>query len=297
MDAANPFRVNLEDAASLTQVFPVTPTVVHWPADQGKVIMLHYDQLAPDSIAEYQPCGHSVLTLFHLDDCPVAVPVVRADRLAGEWFTHRLLHPATAQLCPDGVAHAAVWYQPLKVTSFCFTTAFLNQVGQSAFDGQTPELIPRSQICDDSLYHLAMVMKGELGAPVAEQTGPLFQAEMMFAMAIYLLKNYGARPWLGAPAQALDNRAMASLGEYIHANLHTEISLEPLATSLGLGELALCQGFLTRTGRTLHQFVQWQRQTKALWLLAVSSLCREEIAQQCGYDDVLTMALALRQGL
>jgi transcriptional regulator GlxA family with amidase domain len=76
---------------------------------------------------------------------------------------------------------------------------------------------------------------------------------------------------------------------YVEAHLSSQIALAPLAAALDLGEFQLCQAFLSRTGLSLYEFVQQQRQRRARLLLRVSSLPQEEIARCCGYGDLPTM--------
>jgi AraC-like DNA-binding protein len=289
MDHGKPKRVNLERADSLMEVNSHPPAITHWPRENPRIVMLHYDHLPPGAVPEYRPEGHHVLTLFNLSGAGLEPPIDRQDWLDGQSVTLPLQVPGVGFLCPDGVSHAALWHQPLEATSFCLTSRFVDQVSRSIFDGATLDLIPHFGLYDANLYHLAMALKTLLSDPLAATPDQIYGDHVMTAMAAYLLQGYGVRPLPPGLDHPLDNLRLRRLVEYVEAHLATEIALVPLAAALGLGEFQLCQAFLSRTGLSLDEFVQQQRQRRARLLLQVSSLPQEEIARCCGYGDLPTM--------
>ncbi len=289
MSHARPKRVNLDRTDSLIEVNSHPPTVIHWPQENRRIAMLHYDHLPPAAVPEYQPQGHHVLTFFNLSGSGLETPIDREDWLDGKQATPPLQVPGMGLLCPDGVSHAAIWHQPLEATSFCLTSPFMDQVSQSLLDGATPDLIPHFGLYDGNLYHLAMVLKEALSDPQPGPISQLYRDQLMMAMAIYLVQGYGVRPLSPGVDHPLDNARLRRLFEYVETYLSTDMALAPLAAALNLGEFELCQAFLNRTGLSLYQYVQQQRQRRARLLLQVSKQSQEEIAQSCGYGDRLTL--------
>jgi AraC-like DNA-binding protein len=285
----HPNPVNLSQADSLNQVNPHPPAITHWPRENPRIVMLHYDHLPPGAVPEYRPEGHHVLTLFNLSGAGLATPIDRQDWLDGQSVTLPLQVPGVGFLCPDGVSHAAVWRQPLEATSFCLTTRFVEQVGQSIFGGAMPTLIPRFGLYDAHLYHLAIALKQILSDLQAMPLNQICGDHVMTAMAMYLLQGYGVRPLPPGVDHPLDNARLQHLFAYVEAHLSSQIAPESLAVALDLGEFQLCQAFLSRTGLSLYAYVQQQRQRRARLLLQVSSLPQEEIARCCGYADLPTM--------
>ncbi len=291
MDHGKPKRVNLERVDSLMEVNSHPPTLAHWPRDHQRIVMLHYDHLPPGAVPEYRPEGHHALTLFNLSGAGLKTPVDidREDWLDGQRVTPPLQVPGMGFLCPDCVSHAALWHQPLEATSFCLTSRFVDQVSRSIFDGATLDLLPHFGLYDANLYHLAMALKTLLSDPLAATADQIYGDQVITAMAAYLLESYGVRPLPPGLDHPLDNLRLRRLVEYVEAHLATEIALAPLAAALDLGEFQLCQAFLSRTGLSLYEFVQQQRQRRARLLLQVSPWSQEEIARCCGYGDRLTM--------
>ncbi|MFM7218607.1 MAG: helix-turn-helix domain-containing protein [Nodosilinea sp.] len=191
--------------------------------------------------------------------------------------------------CPAGVPHQATWHQPLCNTVFCINQGFVNQVAPEMMPGSGLEFIPRPLIHDPNLYHLAMALKTLLSDPLAATADQIYGDQVITAMAAYLLESYGVRPLPPGLDHPLDNLRLRRLVEYVEAHLATEIALAPLAAALDLGEFQLCQAFLSRTGLSLYEFVQQQRQRRARLLLQVSPWSQEEIARCCGYGDRCTM--------
>ena len=289
MDHDTPKPVNLAEHDSLTQVNAHPPAITHWPRENPRIVMLHYDHLPPGAVPEYRPEGHHVLTLFNLSGAGLATPIDRQDWLDGQSVTLPLQVPGVGFLCPDGVSHGAVWRQPLEATSFCLTTRFVEQVGQSIFGGAMPTLIPRFGLYDAHLYHLAIALKQILSDLQAMPLDQICGDHVMTAMATYLLHGYGVRPLPPSVDHPLNNARLQRLFAYVEAHLSSQIALAPLAAALDLGEFQLCQAFLSRTGLSLYEYVQQQRQRRARLLLRVSSLPQEEIARCCGYTDLPTM--------
>ncbi|XGB41891.1 MAG: helix-turn-helix domain-containing protein [Nodosilinea sp. LVE1205-7] len=289
MNDGNAQLVNLDRADSLLEVNPHPPTVTHWPENDRSIVMMHYDRLPAGAVPEYRPQGHHVLTLFNLSGAGLETPIDRQDWLDGQPVSLPLQVPGVGFLCPNGVAHAACWRQPLEATSFCLTRRFLDQVSQLIVGGKAPDFIPRFGLYDANLYHLAMVLKEALSSPQPGPLGQLYLEQTMMAMAVYVLRTYGVRPQPPGPAHPLDNSRLRRLFEYVEAHLATEIALPSLAIALDLGEFQLCQAFLNRMGLSLYDFIQRQRQRRAQLLLQVSAQSQEEIARLCGYGDRSTM--------
>ena len=285
----HPNPVNLSQADSLSQAFPFSPTVTHWPRESPQITVLQYDCLPPYTLPEYRPEGHHVLSFFNLSGADPTTPIDREDWLDGQRVTPPLPVAGMGLLCPDGVSHAAVWRQPLEATCFCLDSGFLQQVSQQMDNWDRTELIPRPNLYDDSLYHLAMVLKHGLEDPQPLPLSQLWGDRVMTAMAMYLLHSYGVRPLPPGVDHPLDNARLQHLFAYVEAHLSSQIAPESLAAALDLGEFQLCQAFLSRTGLSLYEYVQQQRQRRARLLLQVSSLPQEEIARCCGYGDLPTM--------
>jgi AraC-like DNA-binding protein len=73
----------------------------------------------------------------------------------------------------------------------------------------------------------------------------------------------------------------------LEANLHKDISLEDVASKLGVGYHSLRKKFADQTGLSLHQYRLNQRLSRAKVLLQSHRLSIEAVAERVGFSDPL----------
>jgi transcriptional regulator GlxA family with amidase domain len=99
--------------------------------------------------------------------------------------------------------------------------------------------------------------------------------------------------------QAVPQRPIQQLQEWILANLAADLSIETLAARVAMSERNFARVFRRVTGMTPARFVEQGRLQKARELLELSAQPVERIADACGYRsaDVLARALQRRLGV
>lgn len=80
--------------------------------------------------------------------------------------------------------------------------------------------------------------------------------------------------------------AIDQIMEYIDQNLDQELTLEHLAEKIHFSKSHLSRLFLKRTQMTVQQYIRQKRIDCAVQLLKTSSQCIEEIARDCGFQNI-----------
>jgi len=83
-----------------------------------------------------------------------------------------------------------------------------------------------------------------------------------------------------------DQDRMSRVLRYIHSHLHLEIDRDEAAGHAHLSEGAFSRFFKARTGRTLPQYVNELRISRACTLLAESDRKVVDIAEECGFENL-----------
>ncbi|MBE9207657.1 response regulator transcription factor [Nostoc sp. LEGE 06077] len=82
---------------------------------------------------------------------------------------------------------------------------------------------------------------------------------------------------------------------YIQENLNQELSLETLATQVGMKSDYFARLFKLSTGKSVHQYIIQQRVERARHLLRASSLTIADIALECGFANPSHLALHFKR--
>jgi len=83
----------------------------------------------------------------------------------------------------------------------------------------------------------------------------------------------------------LPPRALRRVREYVQAHLEEKISLQTLATMVGLSNSYFCRAFKQSTGLTPHQFLLRCRVRRVQELIATTELPLIRIALAAGFAD------------
>jgi AraC family transcriptional regulator len=105
-------------------------------------------------------------------------------------------------------------------------------------------------------------------------------------LAVHLLRNYASVTFHEPSSKGrLSTMQIRRLTEYIDSKLHEQLSLETLASVVGMGTWTFTRHFRESFDSTPHAYVVARRIDRAKSLLAQSRLPIKEIAAACGFAD------------
>ena len=83
----------------------------------------------------------------------------------------------------------------------------------------------------------------------------------------------------------VDDPAISKAVKYINENLNQELSLDSVASYLGISRNYLSNLFKLKTGTRFSRYINVQRIKKSKALLSFSGLSMEKIAKKCGFNS------------
>ena len=162
-----------------------------------------------------------------------------------------------------------------------FNPAFLARVAYESVDPDRVELVPHFSQPDPLVHQIGLSLKRSL------QTDPLgsnFYANSLgIALAAHLLQFYAARKPALDTSVGSSSRLQQAI-EYINDHLGEDLSLEAIASTLGMSQYHFCRLFKQTMGLTPWQYVIEQRIEAAKRLLAMPQLSIVEISRRLGYS-------------
>jgi transcriptional regulator GlxA family with amidase domain len=88
-----------------------------------------------------------------------------------------------------------------------------------------------------------------------------------------------------APQHYHEDETIVEIQDWLHAQFHTALTLEQIATRFGMSVRSLNRRFRQATGRSPMQYLQQIRMDNAKELLRSTNLSVAEVAFACGYTD------------
>lgn len=198
---------------------------------------------------------------------------------------------------PGGVKQSAVWDK--GNTHVVIITLDTNFFEHAAYEYKNPDcidLLPRFPQTDPLICAIAQVISAQI------QRQNLVNLEYIDQMAVtlvvHLLENYGSIvSKLPESSHALSSNQLRLVHQYIEDNLSKSISLQELASFVGVSFYYFIRLFKKSTGKTPAQYITNQRLKKAIHLLNSTNLEIGTIAQQAGFYDHSHLCRAFRSYL
>ncbi|MBU6230881.1 MAG: AraC family transcriptional regulator [Cyanobacteria bacterium REEB459] len=249
------------DPIQLANCQPILPdlaaTANHYRSLDGRVVIIHHDALPPGQHLRFRtPAYHAI---YALHGCPQLEATIGLHA-----YSHDLalgaIEPPFSSLLPAGTLHEANWSQPLHVTCLFLHQDLVGALAQELGVGPDPGLIPEFIIPDPTLYHLVCDFKAELTQSALAQAGPMYQQSLTTALALLLIKNHSV--CFSRPPATRDASLSCQINlvlEYVTTHLEAELSLDHLASLVGLSPVELLQTFEEAMGVTLQNHIQQQR--------------------------------------
>lgn len=161
-------------------------------------------------------------------------------------------------------------------------------------DNDKIELIHQINVRDPLMTQIANVLKGQLYH--GNIYGEVYAETAAHMLAAHLLQNYCVqRKRLPEVKGRISGNRMGKVLDYIHENLHEEISIESIAKVAHMSPFYFIKLFKKHLGQTPYQFIVHQRMEKAKHLLRNTNRPVIQIALETGYSYACNFSNAFKQ--
>jgi AraC family transcriptional regulator len=161
-------------------------------------------------------------------------------------------------------------------------------------DSARVQIVPRFQLRDPRIEHIAWALKAELEAETA--SGRLYVESLGAALAARLVQGAASdddNPW--SIRQILSARQKRLLVDFIEAHLDQDLSLAQLAGVAGISVSHLKTLFRRTMGLPVHQYVLRRRVERARTLLIAGEMPMAEVALEAGFAHQSHMAQCMKR--
>ncbi|MBV6627880.1 MAG: helix-turn-helix transcriptional regulator [Rivularia sp. (in: Bacteria)] len=282
MTLNQPIAVDFSQEAATSKVLK-RPNLLSSHQVKWQGIYFEYHQHPPHETPEHYPKQH-VLAIQTLGK-------VEAERRLDGSLKQEQINVGDVCIVP---AHTSHWIHSTgeqELILLSLEPSFLQHIAYESIACDI-ELLPHFAKSDALIYQIGISLKTAL------QTNPLgssFYADSLItALAAHLLQFYTDRKPI-IDADVGNNSQIGQAIEYIHEHLNGDLSLEVIASLLGMSKYHFCRLFKQITGLTPWQYVIKLRIETAKQLLAQPKLSIAQISIQMGYSSQAQFANFFRK--
>jgi AraC family transcriptional regulator len=157
-------------------------------------------------------------------------------------------------------------------------------------NASSEQLVPRRNVPDSVAHYLARAVITELSHP----TERLYGEMLCLTLAMHMLRTYG-RARIDAVTGRLSPVQARHALEYIHANLHDDLSVHALAREAGLSEAHFARAFRATFNEAPHRLVLRWRLERAMRLIKLNNFSLADAAAAAGFYDQSHLTNAVRR--
>ncbi|NJL61333.1 MAG: helix-turn-helix transcriptional regulator [Methylacidiphilales bacterium] len=207
---------------------------------------------------------------------------VQIERTLDRHLKTGLMFTGAVGLCPMHTSQAIRWDRDANILLLNLEPELLTRNAVEILDTDRQTMIPHLIVPDPLIYQIGLGLKTQLQTYGSDSR--LYAESAATFLAVHLLQNYSTR-LTSVPEYAggLPQLQLKQAVDYIQDNLAEEISLDAIASYLGISRYYFCRLFKQSTGLSLHQYVIQQRVGQAKQLLLQGKMSIADIAQTCGF--------------
>jgi AraC family transcriptional regulator len=160
---------------------------------------------------------------------------------------------------------------------------FSSAVPESA-DTDLIQIAPQLKIRDPLIQQIGLALKAEL--EIDGLSHRLYAESLANALAVHLWHRYSThKPGIRAYSGGLSSHKLQQAIDYIQAHLAEDMSLEAIATEVGMSRYYFCRLFKQSTGISPYQYLLKCRVERAKVLLLQGQQSITDIAIQVGFAN------------
>ena len=269
----NPLAIDHSQERATVQVLPNSNLLCSCKTQiAGMYLEYHYSP--PHETPEHYPTQHVIAIQTQ--------GTVQAERRLNGHF--RQEHIVTGDICVVP-AHTRHWIHSQGEQGLILLSldpAFLGRVAHEFVDPDRIEIVPHFAKDDPLIYQIGRSLKRALQIEPFESR--VYAESLGTALAAHLLQYYAARKHPLHNSISLSQKSIQQAIEYINEYLTEDLSLEAIATSIGMSKYHFCRLFRQEMGLTPWQYVIQQRIEAAKRLLANPQLSIAQISRRLGFS-------------
>lgn len=152
-------------------------------------------------------------------------------------------------------------------------------------DAAAAEIVPRFGIVDPLLEQLAIALADALRSGAVRDG--LYIDTVADMMAVHLARAHSvqSRPTILPYTPVVSHQRMRQLIEFIEANIDQPLTLDAMATQVGISPLYLARAFKAAIGQSPHQYVLARRIERAKELLRNTEMPIIDVALSVGFSS------------
>ena len=269
----NPLTVDHSQEGATLQVLP-NSNLLYSCKTQMAGMYLEYHSSPPHETPEHYPTQHVIAIQTK--------GTVRAERRLDGHF--RQEHIVAGDICVVP-AHTRHWIHSQgkqELILLSLDPAFLERVAYESLDADHIEIVPHFAKDDPLIYQIGRSLKTALQANPFESR--VYAESLGTALAAHLLQYYTARKHPLLNSISLNQTIIRQAIEYINEHLTEDLSLDAIATTIGMSKYHFCRVFGQAMGLSPWQYVIQQRIEAAKRLLANPQLSVAQISQRLGFS-------------
>ncbi len=206
-------------------------------------------------------------------------------RIDGAWIDETL-GPGDVSLLTRAAPSHWVWPEGIEVVHVYLTQDELTATCRQMYerDVQEVELHDTIKADDPSIHHTAMQIARE--AALGAAGSRLMVDSLSCQLAVHILRRHAHvlfRETTGTGGLTFGQER--AVRDYIHQHLGESISLDDLASEIGLSRFHFARRFRASTGTPPHEFLLRQRVERARTLLERTDSPLLDVACTCGFAD------------
>jgi len=202
-------------------------------------------------------------------------------RLAGSKVATEMKE-GLASIAPPGIPRSTRMEGSGEVTAIFFDPLTIAEIARAHPEFETCEVVPQFGIRDPLIYEIGTALDCEL---LSDSPAPRIYPESLgVALATHILVKYAKTSRI-ARADTLSKAQLRRSIEFIHKNLHVDLSLSDIAAVANMSKYHFAKSFRQALGIAPHKYLVKLRMENARNLLLSDDLSIEEIAHRVGYAD------------
>jgi AraC family transcriptional regulator len=191
-------------------------------------------------------------------------------------------HPGDISFAPSGMPRQYYWRRPIETAHLVLDPTYIHHTVRDAVDPDRVELISHFFSSDPLIYQLGQTLIQELRTNPSHSA--LFAESVATLLGMHLLRHYTSHHTsLPSHHDGLAQTKLQVAIDYIAEHLAEDISLEAIATQLGISRYYFCRLFKQSMGVSPYQYIIQQRIERAKHLLGNSPMSISEVALACGF--------------
>lgn len=274
MKQVKPIAVDFSQETATAQMIPRRNLLSSRQAGWNGIYLEYHDSPSHET-PEHYPNQHVVAIQTQ--------GVVEAERKLGDRIQQEQIRAGDVCIVPAYTLHQIRSQGEQGLILLSLEPSFLAQVAPEFINRDRIELLPHFAQADPLIHQIGLSLKSALAT---DGDCSRFYADALgVALVAHLLQFYTTQKYnVRERTVSLADTRIQQAKDYIHAHLTEDLSLEAIATSIGMSQYHFCRLFKQNTGLTPWQYVVLQRIEAAKRLLAISQLSIVEVSQRLGFS-------------